>query len=53
VTHADLTVIGDGAGNAEGLQSFTQCFSDIGGYLLAFFNGGGSADQISPAGVFK
>jgi hypothetical protein len=53
VADAHLAIVGDGAGDAEGLQARAQRLGDLSGHLLVFPDGDSRADQISPSGVFE
>ena len=53
VADADLAVVRDRTGDAEGLQAFAQGRGDIGRLGLALLDGDGRAEHIGPAGVLK
>ena len=53
VAEADLTVFGDGTGNAERLQADTDRGSRVGRLLAAGLQRDRRADGVCPNGVFK
>ena len=53
VAQADLAVVGDGAGNAEGLQADADGLGGLGGGGAALLDGDGGAHDVGPAGVLK
>ena len=50
---ADLALIRDGAGDAEGLQAFADAAGGVGGGLNALLHGDGGAELIGPLRVFE
>ncbi len=53
VAEADLAVVGDRTGDAEGLQADADRFGGVGGLVAAFLDGDRGADDIGPGGVLK
>ena len=53
VSDTDCAVVGDGAGNAERLNSDADRFGGFGGRFYVLFQGDGRAEGIRPGGVFK
>ena len=53
VTETDLAVFGNAAVDAEGLQTLADLPGGFCGGLHAGLEGDGSADRVSPAGVFE
>ena len=53
VTETDLSVVGNRAGNAEGLKSETDFLCSLGGALYAVLKSDGASDNISPCGILK
>ena len=53
VAEADLSVIGDGAGDAEGLEADADGGSSVGSLGAAALDSDGAADGVSPDGVLK
>ena len=53
VAEADFALVGDGAGNAEGLKPFADLFRRRGGCLRAAFYGVRRAEGVGPDGVVK
>ena len=50
---ADLALVRDGAGDAEGLQAHADAAGGLGGGLDAFLHGDGRAQLIGPLRVFE
>ena len=53
MAQADLTGIGDRAGDAEGLETLADGGGGLAGALGIFLQGDGAAEGVGPAGVFK
>ena len=53
MAQTNLTVFGNGAGNAECLQTDTDSGSGISSLLAALLHGDRSADGVRPNGVFE
>ena len=53
VAETNLTVVGNGAGNAEGLESLTDCSCCIGSLYATLFECDCAADSVCPDSVFK
>ena len=53
VAETDFSVVGDGAGDAEGLKAFADGGSSVRSFSAALLDGDGGADGVSPCGVFE
>ena len=53
VADADLALVRDGAGDAEGLQAHADAAGSLGGALDAFLHGDGGAQLIGPLRVLE
>ena len=53
MSQTHLTLVGNGAGNTEALQSFADCRSRFTCLTTVLFDGNGSSDRVCPAGIFK
>ena len=53
MAEADLSVFSDGAGDAETLQTDTDCGCGVSGLLAALLDGDCSADGICPDSVLE
>ena len=53
VAQTDLAVLGDGAGNGEGLDALADDGSGLGSVLGALLDGQGAAQGVGPLGVLE
>ena len=53
MTETNLAAVGNGAGNAEGLQTLADGGSGVGSLAAVLLDGDGGADGVSPLGVLK